>query len=117
MKEELGWDDEIQQVHQAEWKTWLGNLPYLQNISVNRCFKPQGFGTVHNAELHFFSDGSELGYGACAYLRLADEHGNICCSFVLGKARVAPIKQMSIPRLELSGAVLACRLYGFLSDE
>ena len=36
-RKKLGWDDEIPQVHQAEWKTWLGNLPHLQNISVNRC--------------------------------------------------------------------------------
>ena len=50
-------------------------------------------------------------------MRLADHQGNIRCSFVIGKARLAPIKQMSIPRLELSGAVLACRLYGFLTNE
>ncbi|VDI83955.1 Hypothetical predicted protein [Mytilus galloprovincialis] len=62
-------------------------------------------------------DGSELGYGACAYLRLVDGNDKITCSLVIGKARLAPIKQMSIPRLELSGAVTACRLYQILNDE
>ena len=113
----LGWDDEIPQVNQSEWQNWLGTLPHLHNISVNRCFKPQGFGDIKNAQLHLFSDGSELGYGASAYLRLVDVYDNITCSLVIGKSRLAPIKQISIPRLELSGAVVACRLYRLLSDE
>ena len=84
---------------------------------MNRCFNPQGFGDIHNAQLHFFSDGSELGYGASAYLRFVDGHGNITCSFVIDKSCLAPIGQVSIPILELSGAVTACRLYRLLSDE
>ena len=59
-RKKLGWDDEIPKVRQAEWQTWLGTLPHLQNISVNRCFKPHGLGDIHNAQLHFFSDGAEL---------------------------------------------------------
>ena len=104
-------------MHQAEWQTWLGTLSHLQNISVNRCFKPQGFGDIHNAKLQIFSIGSELGYGTSAYLRLVDVYSNITCSFVIGKSRLAPIKQVSIPRLELSGAVTAFRLYRLLFEE
>ena len=44
-------------------------------------------------------------------------YDNITCSLVIGKSRLAPIKQVSIPKLELSGAVVACRLYRHLSDE
>ncbi|CAG2225244.1 Tenascin-R,Ryncolin-2,Angiopoietin-related protein 1,Angiopoietin-related protein 6,Ficolin-3,Techylectin-5B,Ryncolin-1,Fibrinogen C domain-containing protein 1,Ficolin-2,Fibrinogen-like protein 1,Fibrinogen alpha chain,Tenascin,Ficolin-1,Fibrinogen-like protein A,Microfibril-associated glycoprotein 4,Ryncolin-3,Angiopoietin-related protein 2,Angiopoietin-4 [Mytilus edulis] len=61
------------------------------------------------------NDGSELGYGACVYLRLVDGNDKITCTLVIGKARLASIKQMSIPRLELSGAVTACRQ--ILNDE
>ena len=104
-------------MHQAEWQTWLGTLSHLQNISVNRSFKPQGFGDIHNAKLHIFSIGSELGHGTSAYLRLVDVCGNITCSFVIGKSRLAPIKQVSIPRLELAGAVTAFRLYRLLFEE
>ena len=39
--------------NQDEWQNWLGTLPHLQNISVNRCFKPQGFGDIKNSS---FSD-------------------------------------------------------------
>ena len=116
-RKKLGWDDEIPKVHQVEWQTLLGTLPHLQNISVNRCFKQQGLGDIHNAQLHFISDGAELGYRASAYRRLVNVCGNINCSFAIGKSRLAPIKQVSIPRLELSGAVTAWRLYRLLSYE
>ena len=115
-RQKLGWDDKISMMEQNEWQTWVNSLPHIENVAVSRCFKSQGFGNIKNPKLHMFSDGSELGYGACAYLRLADHQGNISCSFVIGKSRLAPIKQMSIPRLELSGAVAACLFYGILPD-
>jgi hypothetical protein len=52
------------------------------------------------------SDGSELGYGACAYLRLVDTEGKVNCSLVFGKSGLAPLEQTTIPRLELSGVVV-----------
>ena len=58
-----------------------------------------------------------MGYGACAYLRLVDVDDNVTCSLVMGKARLTPIKQMTIPKLELSGVVTACRLYELITDE
>ncbi|VDI41613.1 Hypothetical predicted protein [Mytilus galloprovincialis] len=113
----LGWDEQIPQHYCDEWKNWLTSLPCIESLSVNRCFRPKEFQHIKNAQLHLFSDGSELGYGACAYLRLVDGNDKITCSLIIGKARLAPIKQMSIPRLELSGAVTACRLYQILNDE
>ncbi|CAG2247208.1 unnamed protein product [Mytilus edulis] len=116
-KEKFGWDEQIPQECHDKWKSWVKNLPCLENLSVNRCFLPRDVQHVKNVQLHIFSDGSELGYGACAYLRVVDENDRTTCSLVMGKARLAPIKQVSIPRLELSGAVTACRLYDILSDE
>lgn len=48
-RQKLGWDDRIPQKNRDEWKNWLSTLPCLENISVNRCFKPQGFGHIKNA--------------------------------------------------------------------
>ena len=61
-------------------------------------------------ELHHFSDASNKGYGQCSYLRLTDEQGKIHCSFVVGKSRVAPLKPVTIPRLELTAAVVSVRV-------
>jgi hypothetical protein len=57
----------------------------------------------------FFCDASEVAFGACCYLRLECEE-NVDVKFVFAKSRVAPIKTLSIPRLELQAAVLATRI-------
>ena len=61
-------------------------------------------------QIHHFADASSYGYGTCSYLRLEGELGSICLSFIIGKSRLAPIKSVSIPSLELTAAVLAVTL-------
>ncbi|KAL7827085.1 hypothetical protein SRHO_G00328030 [Serrasalmus rhombeus] len=78
--------------------------------------KPKGFGTVISAQLHHFCDASEVGYGTVSYIRFASDR-NVHVSFVVGKARVAPLKQMTIPRLELQAATLASRMDKMLRVE
>jgi len=52
-----------------------------------------------------------------SYLRTVNAEGRIHCSLLLGKSRLAPIRQMTIPRLELSAAVIAVRMDQMLSRE
>ena len=52
-----------------------------------------------------------------SYLRIVDDGGIAHCSFVLGKSRVAPLKVMSIPRLELTAAVVAVKLNRLIRNE
>ena len=56
------------------------------------------------------ADASRRGYAAVSYHRIVDQEGKIHCIFVMGKARNTPIKELSIPRLELQAAVQATRL-------
>jgi hypothetical protein len=65
----VGRDDPLQENEKAQWKRWLADLPKLQAIRVDRCFKPFGFGVVKEIQLHLFSDASRLGYWTVAYLR------------------------------------------------
>ncbi|XP_068232147.1 uncharacterized protein [Palaemon carinicauda] len=51
-----------------------------------------------------------MALGVVAYLRVSDPWGNVSCRFIMGKARVVPLNYVSVPRLELSAAVLAVRL-------
>ncbi|XP_063446656.1 uncharacterized protein LOC134726186 [Mytilus trossulus] len=113
----LGWDDPIPKEKEEEWIKWKSTLPEIENISIPRCFKTKDMKEISDAQLHIFSDGSEIGYGACAYLRLVDTNGKVNCSLILGKSRLAPLKQTTIPNLELSGAVVACKLYEIIRDE
>ena len=109
-RRKAGWDEEITSSESERRSNWLSLLSRLNEVSVPRCFKTQELANLKNAEIHNFSDASSFAYGACSYLRLIDENGNLACSFLIGKSRVSPIKAISIPRLELTAAVLAVRL-------
>ena len=89
----------------------------LQNINISRCVKPIRCGNIVTCEIHHLSDASTTGYGSCSYLRLVDEKDRVHCSLLMGKARVVPRKPMTIPRLELSAALISVRLSCFLRRE
>ena len=63
------------------------------------------------------SDASQSGYGQCPYLRLIDENGRVHCSLVMGKARVVPLKIVTIPGLELTAATDSVRVGTMLEEE
>jgi hypothetical protein len=106
----IGWDDQIGETERTQWIRWLEYLPKLTELQVDRCFKPETLGDIKSVELHLFSDASRVGYSAVAYLRLVDVNGCIHCAFVMGKAQLAPIREISIPRLELNAAVVLVKL-------
>ncbi|XP_047527076.1 uncharacterized protein LOC125064193 [Vanessa atalanta] len=60
--------------------------------------------------MHSFSDASISAYGACVYLRSIDSNGNVVVRLLCSKSKVNPSKPITIPRLELLGALLAARL-------
>lgn len=99
------WDDIIPTELQIQWKTFIDTL-YLTNcIQIPRrviCDNPV------TIELHSFSDASIHAYSACVYVRSISADGSICVRLLIAKSRVAPFKKnTTIPRLELSGALLA----------
>ena len=65
---------------------------------------------VKNVELHHFSDACQNGYGKFSYIRLVDEKNRVHCSLVMGKSGVMPLKTVTIPRLELTAAVVSSKI-------
>ena len=61
-------------------------------------------------ELHVVEDVSEKGFGVVCHARYVFPDGRIEVAFVMSKTRVAPLRQLSIPRVELQAALLAVRL-------
>ena len=96
-------DEDIPDEISNEWLTWKGNLPDLQ-VVYGRCFKPLGFGKVVDCGLHHFLDACKNGYGQASYIHLVNERRRIRHSLVMGEALVAPLKYISIPRMELVAA-------------
>ncbi len=89
----------------------------LEELSLDRCLRPENFGTVVSQQIHSFSDASSMGYGQVSYLGQHNDLGQIHCAFLMGKARCAPVKQITIPRLELTAAVLSVRVANMLVKE
>ena len=116
-KENTAWDNLIPEKRQCEWEAWVFELQKLSVISIPRCYHSLSFGKLSSAVLNIFCDASNVAYGACAYLMLTDTSGQSCSSLVMSKSRVAPLKPMTIPRLELMAAVTGIRLARFLRKE
>ena len=72
---------------------------------------------MENVSLHTFVDASRLAYAAVTYIRYGHVNGQISVALVTAKARVTPIKSVSIPRLELMAAVLGVRLAETVSEK
>ena len=115
--DKLDWDDPVPDELRAQWDTWRQGILSVKKFKVQRCFKPPNFGDVKLIELHHFSDASFEGYGQCSYIRLVNEDDKVYVSFVIGKARVTPMKQMTVPRLEFMAATVSARMSKFLREE
>ena len=102
---------------QTEWQIWRSKLPVLEDIEVRRCIKPVGFEKIVESSIHHFSDASEDGYGQASYLRLVNDQAEVHCILLMGKARVSPLKYVSIPRLELVAATLSVKVGLLLRQE
>lgn len=112
-----GWDDDLPKDILPRWKRWLEDLGQLSAFNVRRCIKLVEFGRIKHAQLHHFADASESGYGTVTYIRMLNQDNNIQVTFLLGKARVTPLKAVTIPHLELTAAVLAVRVDSLLKAE
>ncbi|XP_055615272.1 uncharacterized protein LOC129761561 [Toxorhynchites rutilus septentrionalis] len=106
----IAWDDQIPSLLEDKWKLWIRILPNVKAVQIPRCYRHLTSSTDTNrVQLHMFVDSSEKGLAAVAYFRF-EEDGKIECALIGSKTRVAPLKYLSIPRLELQAAVVGARL-------
>ena len=110
-----GWDDVVPVNLQQKWQRWTEGLHKLSDFRVPRCVKPTAFndGVV---QLHHFCDASMTAYGFCTYVRCINKSGEISIKLLTSKCRIAPLKPMTIPRLELQAALLAARADKLMSE-
>ncbi|XP_062712504.1 uncharacterized protein LOC134289861 [Aedes albopictus] len=99
---DVQWDDPLPATLNEEWTKIKEDLNRIEDIKLPRWISNHG-GKI---ELHGFADASEAAYAAVVYSRTTDNEGKIHTSLVAAKTKVAPIQQVSLPRLELNAAVL-----------
>ena len=114
----LHWDEQNPENIVRQCAAWKSNLLILEDIKVERCFKPTKSGKIKNAVcINFFLDLTEYGYGQCSYLRMVDKNDQIYCSLVIGKSRVVPLKYISIRQLVLTAATFSIKMSKLLMSE
>ena len=114
-EQKVDWDDQVPLPIYDDWLQWRSELHLLSNKHIPRCYfdKRSQIATV---QLHGFSDASENAYAAVIYLRMIDTFGKVQISLVTAKTKVAPIKKLTIPRLELCGAYLLAQLLSHVKN-
>ena len=100
------WDEELPTEVLSEWKTIQSDLKNVELVTIPRCLIP--FKPTY-VQLAGFSDASEKAYAACMFLCVYSS-SLTKVSLVASKTRVAPAKTISLPKLELCGAVLLVNL-------
>ena len=104
----LTWDDAIPQELKSQFVNILQLLKEAESLRFRRCISfPNSIG---DPELIVFNDGSSQAKCAVAYIRWELDSGEFATQLVAAKARVAPLVRATIPRIEMSSAVLAVRL-------
>ncbi|XP_063994277.1 uncharacterized protein LOC135171578 [Diachasmimorpha longicaudata] len=103
----VDWDATLPPDLPKEWLQLYQQLPVLEQVTFPRGVLIPG---ATNVQLHGFCDASTMAYGACLYLSSVDAHGNTRVNLLCSKSRVAPLKEQTIPRLELCGAQLLTSL-------
>ncbi len=113
------WDDPLfpDELLQS-WLKWEDELKSLSSITFPRCYETLEMDNDSVVrEIHVFCDASERAYGAVSYLRTENGQGKVELAFLIARSRVAPKKQLSVPRRELCAALCGAQLAEMLRKE
>lgn len=103
----LNWDDRVPENKMQEWRKYRSQLHLLENIKIPRWI---GSNDIVQFQLHGFGDASNSAYSSVVFSRVVQSDGKIIVKNLSSKTKVAPIKTISTPKLELCGSVLVSRL-------
>ncbi|GFV78760.1 integrase catalytic domain-containing protein [Trichonephila clavipes] len=104
------WDEILPPKVKEKWLIWCKELPLLDNLRIPRLVLDSTNDEVsYLIEIHIFCDASKLAYGAAAYVKVRKQN-EVLVNLITSKTRVAPLKAVTLPRLELLGALVAARL-------
>ncbi|XP_036147416.1 uncharacterized protein LOC118647173 [Monomorium pharaonis] len=111
-KAKISWDESVPNALHSLWQSLAEQLGLIDHLAIPRRLTIDDF---TNLEIHGFCDASKVGYGACLYVRSQNNKNNILVRLCSAKTRVAPLKDTTIPRLELCGALTLVRLFREIS--
>ena len=110
----LDWDEDLPPELKLKFVAWVEGFDVIKQWKIPRCYSGGlAWKSMTGVELHAFGDASQTGYGACVYIRIPGPDGSYRVILVISKAKVAPLKPVSLPSLELLYSLLCARLLVF----
>ena len=117
-RRKLGWDDNILDDIVVRWRKWINDIGDFNKIGWKRCINQieerERESPIY--ELFTFTDASKLAYGAVVYLKVRHKETNTG-NLIFAKNRIAPLNNISIPRLELLGVLIGCRISNYVANQ
>ena len=110
-QQHIDWDEPLNNAAEQEWLSIATDIQDAITTSIPRQYLAIDNPRRQAVQLHIFADSSPKAYGAVAFICVAN-----LVSFVMAKSRVAPLKQLSLPKLELMAALIAARLSKFIRE-
>lgn len=107
------WDEEVSSDIAEKWLNYRNTLSNLEALRIPRWI---GIRREQKCQIHAFCDASESAYGAVVYARSESADGTVAIQFITAKTKVAPIQQITVPRLELCAAVLLSKLLAYVGS-
>ena len=114
IKQDKKWDEEVPAKFHSDLQKWFREFNSMPDITTKRCLVT---GPTTSQQLHVFTDTSNIAASAVIYMRSTTTEGNVIVNYVISKSRVAPIKQTSIPKLELEAATMGAEQASFVVTE
>ncbi|XP_065650968.1 uncharacterized protein LOC136079173 [Hydra vulgaris] len=108
-KDKSEWDEILAGIIELAWIEFLKDLELLSSVRIPRFVFERVNEDSKSVQLHGFCDSSKFIYCAIIYL-VIETCFEVNRKFLVSKSRVSPLKEISIPRLELLGCVLLSRL-------
>lgn len=109
----IEWDKPLTEELKQKWEEYYSQLKELSILSIPRKSIPFLSAEI---EIHGFCDASQQAYGAAIYVVSKDLNGQRHSRLLCSKSRVAPLKNITIPRLELNGALILTQLSVKVAD-
>ena len=98
-----------------QWIYLFKDMYELEKVHFKRCVRPDT--AIGNPILVMYADASNAAYATCAYVRFKLQSGTYSSKLLAARSRIAPIRQITIPRLELCAALLSTRLRKVIDKE
>ena len=104
------WDDPLDSNLCDKWLSLREDFLALPTLTIPRIYFSLSLTSVQISNVYIFTDAGTKAYGAVVYLSKANQ-----TCLAMSKRRVAPVKSVILPKLELMAAVMGTRLAKFIS--